>query len=237
MSNSTDPDRFHIIDRQIRLWESRRAAERESPEAPPAPGPWITVSRESGSSGGALGALVASELGWQVFDREILQAVAKEVHVKDQILAHFDEHLRDGFEDYLRTMAVPEDPGQSVFLREMLKVLLAAGRRGRIVLVGRGANWVLDPAYGLRVRVVAPLEARILAVQERDGVSRADARRRIQEQDAFRADFVRRVFRQEVDDPAGYDLVVNTASLGLPAAARVVVRALEEKLGTPRSAW
>jgi len=60
---------------------------------------------------------------------------------------------------------------------------------------------------------VAPLEGRIVTVAQSDGVDDKEARRRIETLDRQRADFIRKVFGRSVDDPLGYDLIVNEAAL------------------------
>jgi len=39
------------------------------------------------------------------------------------------------------------------------------------------------------------------------------------------------VFRQSIDEPLGYDLIVNMGTLDVPAAAETVVAALSQKVG------
>jgi len=115
----------------------------------------------------------------------------------------------------------------------MARVILALGRRGRAILVGRGANWLLDPACGLRLRLVSPLPARIARVAAGEGLAPAEARERIRQDDAARARFIRQAYREEIDDPAGYDLILNVGSLAADAAAECVLAALRHKLGAP----
>ena len=46
---------------------------------------------------------------------------------------------------------------------------------GESVIVGRGANWLLSPQCGLRLRIVAPFEQRVELVATRVGVPREEA--------------------------------------------------------------
>lgn len=105
------------------------------------------------------------------------------------------------------------------------------GRDGHAVLLGRGANWILDPHFGLRVRLTSPVEERVDRVARQGGTSHLDAQKQVHRDDARRAAFIHQVYDRDITDPLGYDLTLNTAALGTDACARVILAALEDKLG------
>jgi cytidylate kinase len=47
------------------------------------------------------------------------------------------------------------------------------------------------------------------------------------------AAFIRQLYRREIDDPTGYDMILNLEHLEAEAAADAVVTALRRKLGAP----
>jgi hypothetical protein len=81
----------------------------------------------------------------------------------------------------------------------------------------------------LRALVVAPRPERVEQLRKRQSISAADAEEMVRQADASRREFLRYHFHREPDDPADYDLCVNTASLTLGAAARLVVAAYHER--------
>jgi cytidylate kinase len=83
----------------------------------------------------------------------------------------------------------------------------------------------------LRVRLVAPLELRVKRVAEHERVPLAEARARVEKFDANRASFVMESFAREINSPLNFDLVINTADIGVEAAAEMVLVALKNKLG------
>jgi hypothetical protein len=220
-----------LADRQGRFTEMRRRAT-EGPPARPAhaEGPWIALSRELGSGGGELAIHLGAALGWHIYDREILQAVAAETRRDEQALERFDEKGVATFGEYFAPFIIPNDPGQSRYLVDLTHVVGRLGRKGHAVLVGRGANFILNPAHGLRVRVVAPAADRAEALAHDLGLSPSEARRRVAASDAAQREFVWQAFQREIEDPAGYDLVVHPRALGLPAAAAAILAAARAKL-------
>lgn len=236
---STEPSHLErILDRQASLWEMRRrlsterdAEERQALSHLPE-GPWITISKQLGSGGVELAARVAQRLGWQVFDKQILEAIARETHTRERILSRLDGRAVGVLEDYLSHLLVPGDPGQVAYLQQVVRVVWTLAREGHAVLVGRGANWILNPRYGLRIRVVAPFETRASWVSQAEGLDLAAARRRVEEDEAAVAKFTRKVFRRDIDDPLGYDLVLNLGTVDLETAAGIVLTAMPGKLGS-----
>lgn len=232
-----------LIDRQIRLWEVRRRLADEGGEAARRElvhlkqGPWLTVSRQVGAGGTALAERVARSLGWQVFDREIVDSISRNEPVRERILSQLDERAVGSLSDWLGHLLVPESLTRGAYLKEMMQVLWAVARQGRAVLLGRGANWLLDPPYGLRVRLIAPVDERVRSVARDRGISPERARHAVREDDAQKARFVRQVYDRDIEDPLGYDLVLNTGGLDPDTVLHVVQTTLRAKLGADVPAW
>ena len=218
-------------DRQGLFQEVRRLSEQQSPRRAVTEGPWIALSRELGSGGGELARLVGETLGWRVFDREILSAVAAETHRDMLALERFDEKGVGELGEYFAPLILHDDPGQARVLVGLREVIQRIGREGKAVVVGRGANFILHPAGGLRIRAVGTPAERAEALARSAGIAVHEARRRIAESDAAQRAFVRQAYQREIEDPAAYDLVLSPLALGLPAAAAAVVAAARAKLG------
>jgi len=226
----------HLIDRQVSLWESKKGlqVERRGTLGHLPEGPWITISTQLGAGGAELAAGLGARLRWQVFDKEIVQEIAKSTNTREKVLSRLDGHAVGTFEDYVTHLFVPGNLGHSAYVLELMRVVWAIARQGQAIMLGRGANWLLDPKYGLRVRAIAPLEKRVEWLMRTQAMSAADATRRVEEDNADRARFMRQVYKQDIDNPLGYDLVVNLGTLDLESAVELVAAALSYKLTAPR---
>jgi hypothetical protein len=235
------PEIDHIVERQVGLWDTlQRSNAADDPLAglkssPGTGGPWVTVSMQLGSLGAALADGVGARLGWQVFNKAIVQAIASKTHTRERILSRLDGQAVGTLHDYIAHLFVADHLDRPAYLVEMVKVLWTIAREGRAVIVGRGANWLLDPQCGVRVRVVAPFEIRAERIARAENLTATHAYRRLKQDDTDRAAFVRQTFKRDIDEVTGYDLVVNTGALELGAAVETVVAALEHKIGTPAS--
>jgi len=226
-----------IIERQAKFWEVRgRLAEEGGAAAARAlahlsEGPWITVSKQLGSGGVELAQALGQELGWQVFDREIVSAIAEQRKMREAVLSRLDEQAIGAFNDYIAQMLVPNDPGQLAYLQELVRVIWGLARQGNAIILGRGANWFLNARFGLRVRAIAVLEVRADRVAREDGIPLIQAGRKIKEHDAKQAAFIHQVYGRDIDDPLGYDIVLNTGEIAPEVARRITLAALRAKLG------
>jgi len=100
-----------------------------------------------------------------------------------------------------------------------------------VIIVGRGARYILPSQFGLSVRMVAPIETRIRRIADNARLSLAAARVEVERVDRERVKWVRRNFGHNVADPLSHDLTINTAEINVEAAAEVVITALQRKLG------
>ncbi len=224
-----------IVERQIFLRDARDRALHETPTAD-ASGiryTFTTISRKRGSLGDAVARELADDLGWQVFDKEIVDQVAHFSHVRQSIVEQVDERSENLVRETVQrilTMAEGASFGAEEYHEALLKTLACMAARGNAILVGRGANFALrkEPG-GLHVRIMASPEVRIQRLMDRWQVPAREARRRMEQMDLERRNFVRHHFKQDIDDLNQYDVVFSTDNL----TARQVADAIVGILGVP----
>jgi cytidylate kinase len=225
--------------------------------------PVITISREYGSRGAAIGARVAEHLGWRYVDDDLIFLVAHRAGIGDQDVRPYDQ---EGF-SRLRVLAhdcaamleslSPPLVGQTAglsdgmqmpvelrrfysgrYLHVVQQMIRALAARGRVVIMGRGAQVVLRHiSRTLHVRTVASLPVRIERVARDEGVDEREAARRIRRRDRAAARYLRHYYRVDWADPLLYHLTLNTASLAEKAAVRLILQAApadDGLLTTPR---
>ncbi len=77
------------------------------------------------------------------------------------------------------------------------------------------------------MRIVAPLDVRIENVSSNFGISAEAAKLRIIRTESERRAFIRKYFNADITDPINYDLVLNTGTLSIAAAADAIKTASE----------
>jgi cytidylate kinase len=211
-----------ILEHQAMRWVPPEAPERVRSESRAT---LVTVSRQLGSGGGEIAHRLAQELGVDYYDREIIRRIAESAHLDDRVVSEQDEHDHQELTDWLAAFSGDSHMSASAYRQHLTRVVEAIGRRGGAVILGRAAHLILKPGEALRLLVVAPLEKRVLRVMARESLSRAEAERRVVGVDAERAAFLRKHFHCAADDPADFDVVVNTGTLEVEGAV-AAVRAL-----------
>lgn len=206
----------------------------------------ITISRQYGSGGIEIAEKLCKMLGYSLFDKNLMVEVAAHIggFNQDQILDFSEDTYRmrsfverllgsrrvkvemeenqDG-EQAMRIASLDEEQGVSLVRRS----ILAAYERGNVVIIGRGGQAILREHPGvLHVRIDAPLGARALRIKERTGLSLGEASDLASRKDLARANYLRRFFTIEWDNPLLYHLIINTGKLDIDAATQTIITAM-----------
>lgn len=202
----------------------------------------ITISREYGSGGGEIARRVATRLGWQLVDHEMVVRIAQSLGVSESEIERQDEYSESFASRILSSMRlidptmainVPADAfttTEEVYKQALTNLVRAVAEAGHAVIVGRGSQVLLARQRDvLHVRIVAPLEQRITYVVQREGLDRETARARIQQKDRQRERYLQYHYHQSSEDPHLYDLVMNTGIIDLDSIAALITYALERK--------
>lgn len=217
----------HSIQKLVEI-QGRRWAQSQ-PLGAPRFRPCVAISRLPYSGAHDVGERVAARLDYGFFGREIVDEIAKEEGVARDLVAGLDEHVESAIERHVIDGFRHRNFSESDYLRGVSRVVSTLAHRGAAVILGRGSAFLLDPSQALRVLIVAPVDARRTRLAELRKISLEEASERLRLEDQERAEFHRRSFHVEQDDPVHYDLVVNTATLGRPAAASLIVETLHRR--------
>ncbi|HOK53435.1 MAG TPA: cytidylate kinase-like family protein [Armatimonadota bacterium] len=196
-------------------------------EPPPEPGPVITISRQLGSGSRQVAQRLVERLGWSLWDKDLVDAIAKDADVDRWIVETFDEKTISEIDVLARTLTGQYEFGGFMYGQHLAKVLLAVARHGYAIILGRGANFLLTGA--LNIRLVASEEVRITNLMDYGELSREEALDRIRQTDKERADFIRKVYLKDIEDPLAYDVVITVDNFGIEGAVEIILTAYQAK--------
>jgi cytidylate kinase len=187
----------------------------------------ITVSRQLGSLGCDIADAVARQLGYQKVWRGLINKAARRARTPGMALDMLDDLGLLGLKPSLS-----EEKAYLGAIRELIEEL---ARAGDVLIVGRGGQAVLRGwPDSLHVRIIAPLDVRVERLVGRHGISAEAALARIQASDRRRVRFVEDAYHVDWNDPALYDLVLNTASLDVARAAGLICHAVTSMAGVEK---
>jgi cytidylate kinase len=193
----------------------------------------ICVSHLTGAEGEAVARGVAERLAFRYLDEEIIETAAEWVDLDPSVVGDVERRksLMTRIAESMRGQSLPTRPdasGQSrsgtAALRQMptdedLRVLITdaireAAQEGDIVIASHAASVVLaDRKDALRVLVTASQRTRVGRIAGARNLDAGQAEKVLAEEDAARADYLKRFHGIELELPIHYDLVVNTDDL------------------------
>ncbi|MBM3321071.1 MAG: cytidylate kinase-like family protein [Candidatus Eisenbacteria bacterium] len=228
-------DSEHLASKEIARREAIKKALREA-EKGPMGGPILTVSRDFLSGGGTIANKLAAKLGWNLYDRELIESIAADRKVDCRAIEEMDENVYRYIQEWANEIFLPGYVGQAGYMKALTRVLLSIVKDGNAIVIGRGAHLLIPTERRLAVRLIAPLPARIENYVRRFGSTPEEARERIVAEDRRRKEFLARNFKRDIDDPLGYDLVINTAEMDPNAIQQVIQAALRSRFDLTESA-
>lgn len=192
----------------------------------------IAFSRQSGSRGARIAALVGEQLGWQVYTHELLAYGSQDEQFYEEIFEGLTPAARKWVDDELRRSPLGDKLDTAGSAVNLARIILALGAQGDVILVGRGAGYLLPRQTTLHVRTVAPLADRIGYMSQWLRLTHEEAAEQVHARDLRREGFIQNQFGVSPHDAHLYDLVINTSSIGEELCADLVVQAAKGKLTT-----
>jgi cytidylate kinase len=190
-------------------------------------GPCLLISRELGAGGSQIAIKVAKRLGWAHLDKEIIETLASQYGTPRVVLDAVDEKRIGWFADLLNGWIEGHGFSQLSYVNRLGRLFNIAAKHGNVVIVGRGAKFLLPKAAGFSVRIIAPMEFRVEQLVLRQGVTVQEARKLIQESDADRKAFIKTFFHRDVADPHLHDLVINIKQVTPDFAVQLICDAVD----------
>jgi cytidylate kinase len=227
-----------IIDRQLRRWELEsniRAAELTTEEKQQRHQPIITISRQRGSGGSLIARKLAGRFNYTLLHRDIIDRIVESTGYKRRIVESLDEHSQSQLETWFASMVAGKCVDGSDYAKHLLEIIYSISQLGGVVVIGRGANFIVGHDLGFHIRVVAPRAERIHNLMQYEGLSEKEAAKAADASDHDRSEFVKKTFGKSIDDPLYYDLVINHLTISIETATSLIATAAMEKFALLRN--
>ena len=186
----------------------------------------ITIGRQFGSGGRAIGKMISEMLGIAYYDNELITEAAKLSGLSSDLLEQKDEKT-PGSLRYALSLGFNLGPGFSSeeLYRIQSETIRKVASDGPCVIVGRSADYVLrSNSRCFNVFVQAPMEWRIENILERD--DEADPRtikEVVIKKDKSRASYYDFYTNKQWGYSTSYHLTVDSSVLGLDGTARMII--------------
>lgn len=202
----------------------------------------ITISREYGSGGRLIGKLVAESLGYDFYDKEIIDMAAQESGLSPDFIKKTEQNLSSGFLYNLllgSSYSGTANGASSINGTQMLpladqvfnaerKVILDLAKKGNCVIVGRCADYILntsdevDSKSLLNVFIYGNLEEKLKRIEDLYKEQEQAAKKTIQQIDKRRANHYNTFTEATWGDRKNYDIMINSSTAGIEETARLI---------------
>ena len=204
------------------------AADRPEPEPGP---PFITFSREAGAGASSLARLIGARLNrdpanakspWHVYDGNLVEAMLRDLNYPKRLARYLPEDSISELDASIGEL-VGLHPNLWELVQHTNCLIRQLAGQGKCILIGRGANFATkELPSGLHIRLIGTREDRAKHMAKLLKIDLRTAYARNAKADIARRRYVRRHFDHYIDDPDGYDLVINTSRIELPHAAEMI---------------
>lgn len=202
----------------------------------------ITISRQIGAGGAYVGQALSRRLGIRYVDREILQKAAALLGREEGDLAAMEERASSLWDRVasILSLGAPEAPfvppplptsSEDELFEVESRVMREIAAREDAVIVGRAGGWVLRNHPGiLRVFLHANEDWRAHRILETYDLPDLNAARHVvHKSDQQRSRFIQALLGVDWTAPRGFDLCVNTATVGLEPTVDLVASAVSSR--------
>ena len=179
----------------------------------------ITIGREYGSGGHAIGEMLAEKLGIGFYDAEIIQHLSEKKGIKKETLSKYDEKPSPVLMNRsVRGYSTSLEEAVAEMQVKMIRKIAASGES--FVLIGRCGETVLSKYDCLiRLFVLGDMDSRITRIMKRKRVSRKEAQKLIKTTDKRRKAYHNYYSDGKWGDSRTYDLTINSSRLGVEGTA------------------
>jgi cytidylate kinase len=189
----------------------------------------ITISRLLGTNGRIIAEHLAEKLGWSIWDKDLVDAIAKDADISHKIAESFDEKTVSEIEVLARTIMGDAEMGGFMYRKHLARALLSIATHGNAVILGRGSNFMLP--HALNVRLIAGESYRVENLMKMNSVSREEARESIREIDKQKSAFIHSIYGRDIADSQAYDLTINVEDFGVDGTVEIIITALQSRMG------
>ena len=191
----------------------------------------ITIARQYGSGGKTIGEMLAKDLGFECYSREILKMASDDSGINEQLFAKADEKLKNRFfkmpkKVYDGGLISPDSDdfvSDDNLFNYQAKIIKNLAETKNCVIIGRCADFVLkDYDNVASVFVHAPSEFNLARAMERNSLTEKEMQRYIEKTDKYRGDYYRYYTGHEWDDAKNYDLCLDSSKLGFEGCMEAI---------------
>lgn len=200
-----------------------------------APGPVLTISRETGCGALKIARKLAVKLNqpndkWKVLSKEIFEESARELEMnQDKIKKIMSAENRNTFDEILAALSSKRYKSELKIRKTVVKAIHSLADDGYCILVGRGSHLITkDISHSLHIRLTAPLGWRIAQVAQNHRLSEEKAREFIIKTEKERENFRKHII-PDAEHNDQFDLIIRMTNFSEDQIVDILFNAMKSK--------
>lgn len=194
----------------------------------------VTISRQFASMGRTIGLKMASNLGIELYDRDIVKHTAERLGLEKGEVSHYDEKTgkRSFFlrNTYLFDFSV-YDIHRNVFEVEK-NIIQDFAKKESCIIVGRCADSILrDMPNVLNIFIYAPIEERLKNCVEQLGMDETSALEKIRKVDDARSAYRHKFCPECVSEFNDRHIMIDSSKFGVEGTANILTEIVKSSVG------
>lgn len=182
----------------------------------------VSISREFGSGGRDIARKVAEDMGLELYDRNMLEDIAKAMNIEPEVLEDIDEKPRNKL--LSRRVKGHSNSMEENLAQMQFEYLRRRADQGEsFVVVGRCSETILKDREGLvSIFIVGDKETKLNHAMEKFGISREEAVFKCERHDRSRRRYHNHYSDFKWGDSRNYDMCINSSRLGMEGTAEII---------------
>ena len=198
----------------------------------------ITINRQFGTGGHEIGAEIARRLNVKLFDKQILQEVAREFNIGAEVVDKTETRIpswRDDFAQFYRDYVADHEyheTGRELTTQELFDaqaaVIKKLAEQESCVIIGRCAFDIFrNHPNALKIFIHSTDECRKRRIAEKYGLDERDAGAMIVDNDYSRELYTKSFTGTEWTDARNYDITLDVRKFGVNGAVDFLMKCIE----------
>ena len=193
----------------------------------------LTIERQYASGGDMIARTISDKLGIKCYGHELLDFAADRIGLKREYLEQIEESVTNSM--LYSFLMNPEaslhgadliPPTDRLFMAES-DIIKELAEKDKCIFIGRAAGSILEDRDDcLRVFIYSDKESRLKRAIEEYGISEKDAPGTLKRYDKRRSNFYSTNCALGWEDKEGYDIMLNSAKLGIDGCVDAIISAL-----------
>ncbi len=200
--------------------------------------PVITIGRQFGSGGSEIGSKLAESLGFEHYDKNIIELASEKSGISKKLFQNADEK----HSSFLYSLSVSHYGGMisPAYLNDVItndklfiiqsNTIKELAQKGPCVFIGRCADDILkETVPTLNIFIHAPIEDRIKRIMKLYEVEESNAKSLIKKTDKSRASYYNFYASGTWGDSNNYDISINSSLLGVDETVEIIKELVAKK--------